>query len=131
VGNGFVIPAAHRKMMSAFRRLRAHTLEYEKILQLSIKDMSANRRLILKIGFALKNINTLLTVLPLCKMGLAFQHRRNDAQKMRVFKLNFKSTLCSGTPRLRSDGSLDTEIWNKSLPYYSETAMCSEKRILN
>jgi hypothetical protein len=40
--------------------------------------MSANRRLILKIGFALKNINTLLTVLPLCKMGLAFQHRRND-----------------------------------------------------
>ena len=81
MGNGFVIPAAHGKMMSAFRRLRAHTLEYEKILQLSIKDMSANRRLILKIGFALKSISTLLTVLPLCKMGLAFQHRRNDDNK--------------------------------------------------
>jgi hypothetical protein len=56
VGNGFVIPAAHRKMMSAFRRLRAHTLKYEKVLQLSKKDMSANRRLILKIGAVLKNI---------------------------------------------------------------------------
>jgi hypothetical protein len=46
VGNGYVILAADIKSMSAQLRLRAHTLNLTKIMQRSLRDLSADRRMI-------------------------------------------------------------------------------------
>jgi hypothetical protein len=59
------MPAAHRQMMPAFAQTPAHDFNIIKMMQLSDPDMSADRRLVLKIGSALKfGINYLTDRLP-------------------------------------------------------------------